>query len=71
MSIPRLPSHDLRILANAAQEAGWRWSRTGSGHIRWEHPDVPGPIFTASTPRANGSRRARQKLRTALRKARE
>lgn len=40
----------LRDLRRHAESLGWvaRW--TGSGHLRWTHPEVPGAIVTAGTP---------------------
>ncbi len=56
MSKIRLCSADLRNLADWAKASGWSWSYTGSMHLRWDHPQVP---------------QAKQKLRTALRRAEE
>jgi len=71
MSAPRLNNSDLRTLAAWAREQGWRWRHCGSGHLRWDHPEVTGPVFTAGSPRSNGILKEKQKLRTALRRARE
>ena len=71
MSKIRLCSADLRELADWAKASGWSWSYTGSMHLRWDHPQVPHPVFTGNTPRAPGNLKAKQKLRTALRRAEE
>lgn len=41
----------LRDLCIHAEALGWVGNHTGSGHIRWTHPEVPGAIVTACTPR--------------------
>lgn len=72
MSAPRLPRTELRKLAAEAAAIGWTWERTGSRHLRWSHPEVRGPVFTAATPsNRSGIAEERAKLRRALRLARE
>lgn len=71
MSKPALNSADLRALAKWAGAQGWRWRHCGSGHLRWNHDDVPHPVFTAGSPRSNGTVEERAKLNRALRRARE
>lgn len=71
MSTARLSNADLRALAAWAGELGWRWRHCGSGHLRWDHPEVKGPVFTAASARSNGTLREKQKMRTALKRARE
>lgn len=67
----RLSNADLRDLAKWAGDLGWRWRHCGSGHLRWEHPEVMGPVFTAASPKSNGTVEERSKLRRALKRARE
>jgi hypothetical protein len=69
VSAARLGRRDLRDLAAWAEPLGFRWRHTGSGHIRWDHPQVRRPVFTASTPRRSGMATERAKLRRALRLA--
>lgn len=71
MSRARLGNGDLRTFARWAAGEGWRWSHCGSGHLRWDHPEVASPVFTAGSPRSNGTHRERQKLNTALKRARD
>lgn len=72
MSGQRLPRPELRKLASEAAAIGWTWERAGSGHLRWTHPEVRGPVFTAGTPtNRSGIAEERAKLRRALRLARE
>lgn len=67
----RYPNRFVRELAQWAHQDGWAWHLCGSGHVRWDHPDVPHPVFTPCTPRVNCGFKERQKLRTALIRARE
>lgn len=69
MSRARIGRRALRDVAAEAAVAGWTWRRTGSGHIRWDHPMVGRPVFTPSTPRSGSGFKERQKLQTALRRA--
>jgi hypothetical protein len=70
MSVQRLPRRELRDLAAEAGELGWTWERTGSGHLKWSHPDVQRAVFTAGTPtNRSGIAEERAKLRRALRLA--
>lgn len=39
-----------RELVRLAERDGWRVSTTGSNHLRLEHPQASGPVFTGSTP---------------------
>lgn len=68
MSRRRFPNQMIRDLSIWAKEQGFDWERTGSGHIRWTHPAIAGPIFTACTPRSNGGVEERKKLERALRR---
>lgn len=65
----RFASKEHRDLAAWAVPLGWRWTIGNGGHLRWDHPEVAGPVFTAKTPRHPESRKDFQKLRTALRRA--
>lgn len=67
----RLSSASLRDLAKWAGDLGWRWEHCGSGHLRWKHPEVTGPVFTAASPKSNGTVEERAKLKRALKRARE
>lgn len=62
---------DMTKLARQQARLGWTWSMTGSGHLRWVHPEVPGPVFTSATPRVHEGNKERQKMNTALKRARE
>lgn len=65
---PRVGSADGRDMIRWATSQGWTCHVTGSGHLRFDHAEVTGPVFTAVTPRANGWHKERQKLATALRR---
>ena len=39
-----------RDLIRLAERDGWSVSITNGGHLRLEHPDATGPVFTGSTP---------------------
>lgn len=41
----------LRDLSRHAESLGWAGQRTGGNHVRWTHPEVPGAIVTACTPK--------------------
>lgn len=41
----------LRALRLHAESLGWEGRWTGSGHIRWTHPEVLDAIVTAGTPK--------------------
>jgi hypothetical protein len=71
MSGPRLSNAGLRDLAKWAGEQGWTWEHCGSGHLRWRHPEVKGPVFTAASPKSNGKTEEKSKLKRALKRARE
>ena len=60
---------EQRDLVDWAIGEGWSVRHTGSGHLRFLHPKVRGPVFTPSTPRVRVDHKAYQKLRTALRRA--
>ena len=62
-------SKEHRELVAWAAPLGWTWRVLASGHLRWDHPEVTVPVFTCKTPRTRESAKARQKLRTALRRA--
>jgi hypothetical protein len=55
----------LRATARLARRLGWRLSRSGTGHLRWESPDGA-VVFTTSTP---GDRRSTLNDRAELRRA--
>lgn len=64
----RKNQRDLRVWA---AEHGWRYcGHTGSGHVRFEHPDVPDPMFAACTPRVSGNKLEKGKMQRMLRIAR-
>lgn len=65
----KLQRRELRELAAKMKELGWRTSHCGSGHVRWDHPQVPKPVFTASTPKRRDMIIERGKLMTAMRRA--
>jgi hypothetical protein len=39
-----------RDLIRLAERDGWSITTTNGGHLRLEHPDATGPVFTGSTP---------------------
>lgn len=53
-----------------AESNGWRRTRTGGDHFRWVHPDVPQPVYTASTTKSQtGLRNAQSLMRRLMREA--
>jgi predicted RNA binding protein YcfA (HicA-like mRNA interferase family) len=56
----------LRSLARSARHAGWILTRTGSGHLRWQHPDGR-HVITPSTP--HGGNRSIRNARAELKRA--
>lgn len=61
----RMSKHH-RLLALWAEPFGWSWALSGSGHIKWTHPEVPGFVATPHTPRIEDSRKPKQKMRAAF-----
>lgn len=54
-----------RTVARLAASAGWRITRLGSGHLRWESPDGA-VVITPSTPSCKrGVANAKARLRRA------
>jgi hypothetical protein len=59
-----MKARDLRQLA---KRAGWTISTTNGGHLRLDHPEARGPVFTGSTPSDHRAiRHARAEMRRAL-----
>jgi hypothetical protein len=58
-----------RDIIRMAERNGWSVSRTGRDHLRLEHPQANGPVFTGSTPSDyRAIRHTRAAMRRALRK---
>jgi hypothetical protein len=49
----------------ARDRNGWSVTRTGGDHLRLEHPDARGPVFTGSTP---SDQRAIHRVRADMRR---
>jgi hypothetical protein len=64
-SRPKIPE-PLRALARTARRAEWSITRTGSGHLRWQHPDGK-HVITPSTP--HGGNRSIRNSRAELKRA--
>jgi predicted RNA binding protein YcfA (HicA-like mRNA interferase family) len=56
-----------RDLIREAKRDGWSVRRTGGDHLRLEHPEASGPVFTGSTP---SDRRALHHARAAMKRVR-
>lgn len=67
----RVGSKDRRDLVEWATGRGWSWRVTGSGHIRFDHPEASGAVFVPSSPRIKGGHLEKQKLARALRRPEE
>jgi hypothetical protein len=60
-----------RDLREWAAEHGWLYrGMTGSGHLRFEHPEVRDPVFGCCTPRVSGNTIEKAKMQRALKFAR-
>jgi hypothetical protein len=58
-----------RDLIREAKRSGWSVTRTGGDHLRLEHPEAQGPVFTGSTPPDyRAMRHARAEMRRQLRR---
>jgi hypothetical protein len=58
-----------RDLIREAKRAGWSVRRMGGDHLRLEHLEARGPVFTASTPSDyRAIRHARAEMRRQLRR---
>jgi predicted RNA binding protein YcfA (HicA-like mRNA interferase family) len=58
-----------RDLLREAKRDGWSVTRTGGDHLRLEHPEARGPVFTGSTPSDHRAiRHTRAEMRRQLRR---
>lgn len=63
-------SAGLRELERFATELGWSGRRTGSGHVRWTHPEVKTALVTAMTSSGDYVKLEKRRLRKLLADAR-